>query len=156
MSPDQTGDGPARSSHRRSPDPLGRQALFSTPVEQATPDHDSGRAGGPAAFGKRALYSTGRDPGDRTTGDPTAGGRPGATAVPTAGADETVVGDNPLAERGRITVTCSVCEVVSRIGVLDFVVYQLPMGYWLPRGRFGHRMTCPSCRRRVWAGVTLR
>jgi RNase P subunit RPR2 len=58
--------------------------------------------------------------------------------------------------RGPITVTCSTCDAVSRIGVLDFLVYQLPIGYWVPRGRFGHRMTCPSCRRRVWAGVTLR
>jgi hypothetical protein len=45
---------------------------------------------------------------------------------------------------------------VSRIGLVDLVLFQLPFGYWLPRGRFDRRMTCPACRRRTWASVTWR
>ncbi len=62
----------------------------------------------------------------------------------------------PLASRGPIVVECSACRVVTRVGLLDFLIFQLPIGVWLPRGRFDRRMTCPACRRRVWASVTLR
>lgn len=111
-------------------DPLGKRALFWMPADQATPTQQS------ESLGKRALYS---------------GPQPSA-AIPSAGGDQTVVGTNPIG--GPITVTCPTCEVTSRIGVLDFLIYQLPVGFWLPL--LGHRMTCPSCRRRVWASVTLR
>ncbi|HVX20656.1 MAG TPA: hypothetical protein VHB02_04850 [Acidimicrobiales bacterium] len=94
-------------------------------------------------LGKRALYSAA---GPAGTGADEAGG--GSAAGPA----ETVVAGRPTG--GPITVTCSTCGVSSRIGLLDFVIYQLPVGYWLPWR--GHRMTCPACRRRVWAGVTLR
>ena len=136
--PDDTaGPGPDDTAGS-GPDPLGKRALFWMPAD-AVPDPDPA---GPSAapLGKRALYSDAGPPG----------------GVPAAGADEAVVGSNPVNEHGRITVTCSTCGVVSRIGLLDFAIYQLPVGFWLPRGRFGHRMTCPACRRRVWAGVTLR
>ncbi len=98
-------------------------------------------------LGKRALFSP---------PPPGAGADEAVTGRDEAVTGETVTGDDPIVEHGPITVTCSTCGAVSRIGVLDFVIYQLPVGYWVPRGRFGHRMTCPSCRRRVWAGVTLR
>jgi len=57
---------------------------------------------------------------------------------------------------GAFVVECSSCAAVTRVGVVDFLFFQFPVGFWLPRGRFDRRMTCPACRRRVWASVTLR
>lgn len=89
----------------------------------------------PDPLGKRALFSSPPPP------------------PPDAGAAAAGV---PATSRGPIAVSCSSCGVTSRVGLLDFLLFQLPVGYWLPRGRYGHRMTCPACRRRTWAGVTLR
>ena len=63
---------------------------------------------------------------------------------------------NPLDERGNFTVECARCRQISHIGVLDLLIYQLPLGVWRPLRRFDHRMTCPSCRKRAWCSVTLR
>lgn len=120
---------------RVAPDPLGKRALFWAPGRTSASDaaDPSGPGPAPAAvLGKRALYSHAGE----------------------SHAEEGASGD-PLTERGMLTVTCSRCHAVRRIGLLDFVIYQLPVGFWLPRGRFDRRMTCPACRRRVWASVTL-
>ena len=85
-------------------------------------------------IGKRALYS---------------GARPEPDSVATTSG-------NPLAERGSVTVECARCHQTSYVGLLDLLIYQFPLGYWLPRGRFDHRMTCPACRRRAWCSLTLR
>jgi hypothetical protein len=85
-------------------------------------------------LGKRALYSD-------------APAEPDALAT-TSG--------NPLDLRGSFTVECARCRQISRVGVLDMLIFQLPLGVWLPRRRFDHRMTCPSCRKRAWCSVTLR
>jgi hypothetical protein len=61
----------------------------------------------------------------------------------------------PAVEAGSLVVECSACAERTRIGLVDFVIYQLPVGLWLPRGRYDHRMTCPSCRRRTWLSVTF-
>jgi hypothetical protein len=63
---------------------------------------------------------------------------------------------NPLADRGSFTVECGECRQTSNVGVLDLLIFQFPIGVWLPRGRFDHRMTCPTCRKRAWCSVTLR
>jgi hypothetical protein len=64
--------------------------------------------------------------------------------------------DDPLAERGAFTVQCQRCRQVSQVGLLDLLIFQFPIGVWLPRGRFDRRMTCPSCRKRSWCSVTMR
>ena len=64
--------------------------------------------------------------------------------------------ENPLDERGNFTVECARCRQASHIGVLDLLIFQLPLGVWRPLRRFDHRMTCPSCRKRTWCSVTLR
>lgn len=137
--------GPAPGSRRAAPDPLGKRALFWAPGEPGEPGEEVAdpalRArpplpvgGGGRPLGKRALYSAARSvPGE-------AGGHAG----------------DPVIGRGPVAVCCSSCGVTSRIGLLDFALFQLPLGFWLPRGRYGHRMTCPACRRRAWVGVTLR
>lgn len=139
------GPGPAAPKARQTaPDPLGKRALFWAPGEPEAADPlvapaPGGRRAdrapdGARPLGKRALYSTARrGPGE----------------------EESHPGD-PVAGRGPITVSCSSCGATSRIGLVDFLIFQLPLGFWLPRGRYGHRMTCPTCRRRAWVGVTLR
>ena len=117
----------------KAPDPLGKRALFWVP--------SPGTAGSPEGvstvalpLGKRALYS---------------GARPEPESL-------VMTSGNPLDERGSFTVKCARCGQTSRIGVLDLLIFQFPLGIWLPRGRFDHRMTCPGCRKRAWCSVTLR
>jgi hypothetical protein len=117
-------------------DPLGKRALFwvpSTADASGGPTETSGAAV-VLPVGKRALYS---------------GARPESDSV-------RATSDNPIAERGTFTVECERCRQVSRIGLLDLLIYQFPIGVWLPRGKFDRRMTCPSCRRRAWCSVSLR
>jgi hypothetical protein len=88
----------------------------------------------PDPLGKRALYSGAH------------AGEGGGSATP----------QNPLAERGAFTVRCQRCRQVSHVGLLDLLIFQFPIGVWIPRGQFDRRMTCPSCRKRSWCSVTLR
>ncbi|MHB1584747.1 MAG: hypothetical protein ACYC0E_13455, partial [Acidimicrobiales bacterium] len=92
---------------------------------------------------RRALFSSGPLDGGAD------GARPGPAARPSSPA-------NPAANRGSFVVECGSCRSVSRVGLLDLLIFQLPFGAWLPRGRFDRRMTCPACRHRVWASVTVR
>jgi hypothetical protein len=115
-------------------------------------------------LGKRALY--GPPPVATTRGRGSPGEQPFMEAVPlgtralfserSPASDVRDVVGNPLATRGSFTVECQRCRQVSRVGVLDVLIFQFPIGFWLPRGRFGHRMICPSCRKRSWCSVTLR
>ena len=125
----------AASRSERAPDPLGKRALFWVPsAGEPTAGAGDGGATVPLPVGKRALYS---------------GAPPEADSLArTSG--------NPLDERGSFTVECGRCRQTSHVGVLDLLIFQLPLGIWLPRGRFDHRMTCPVCRRRAWCSVTLR
>jgi hypothetical protein len=120
----------------RAPDPLGKRALFwvppggvNTPEQQVVPQSTMGHA-----VGKHALYSEARPDPDSLA----------ATS------------ENPLASRGAFRVECERCHQTSYVGALDLLIFQFPIGVWLPRGRFDHRMTCPTCRRRAWCGVSLR
>jgi hypothetical protein len=90
--------------------------------------------GHPDPLGKRALYSAARPQRVREEG----------------------AADKPRAGRGSFTVRCQRCRQTSHVGFLDLLIFQFPVGVWLPRGRFDRRMTCPSCRKRSWCSVTLR
>jgi hypothetical protein len=121
----------------KAPDPLGKRALYWAPSAGERPG--SGEAASSETtvvlpVGKRALFSGAAPQRD--------------SLAATSG--------NPLAERGTFTVECARCRQTSHVGVLDLLIFQLPIGVWLPRGRFDHRMTCPSCRVRAWCSVTLR
>jgi hypothetical protein len=125
----------ARTDGANMPDPLGKRALFWVPsASNATGKGNRSDGATPLPVGKRALYSGARAESDslRTTSD------------------------NPLAERGTVTVACQRCHQVSNIGLLDLIIYQFPVPVWMPRGRFDRRMTCPSCRKRAWCSVTFR
>ncbi len=120
----------------KAPDPLGKRALFWVPSagESETSEAEPAPKTVPLPVGKRALYS---------------GAKPASDSL-------AVTSGNPLDERGVFTVECARCSQTSHVGVLDLLIFQFPLGVWLPRGRFDHRMTCPSCRRRAWCSVTLR
>jgi hypothetical protein len=119
----------------KAPDPLGKRALFWAP--SAREGGSRGTTTGSTValpLGKRALFSGARAESD--------------SLLATSG--------NPLADRGSFTVLCERCDQSSHVGVLDLLIFQFPLGVWLPRGRFDHRMTCPVCRKRTWCSVTLR
>jgi hypothetical protein len=119
------------------PDPLGKRALFwvpSTGGADGSETHQDMAATVALPVGKRALYS---------------GAKPDSDSL-------RATSGNPLAERGTFTVECERCRQVSHIGVLDLLIFQFPLGGWLPRGQFDRRMTCPSCRKRTWCSVSLR
>jgi hypothetical protein len=126
----------ARPQAGKAPDPLGKRALYWAPSAVAGAD-EPGDASSPTTVlpvGKRALYS-------------------GASAEAD---DPSTTSDNPLVGRGTFTVRCQRCRQLSRVGLLDLLIFQFPIGVWVPRGRYDRRMTCPSCRKRSWCSVTLR
>ncbi len=125
----------AASRRDKAPDPLGKRALFWVPSAgepQASPDASEAAVALPV--GKRALFSGARPQRD--------------SLLATSG--------NPVTERGIFTVECERCHQACHVGVLDLLIFQLPVGFWLPRGRFDRRMRCPSCRVRAWCSVSLR
>jgi hypothetical protein len=124
----------ARPAGGKAPDPLGKRALYWAPSAAAGGDEPGDPLTTVLPVGKRALYS-------------------GASAEVD---DPSPTSDNPLIGRGTVTVRCQRCRQLSRVGLLDLLIFQFPIGVWVPRGRFDHRMTCPSCRKRSWCSVTLR
>jgi hypothetical protein len=121
----------------KAPDPLGKRALFWVPSASNPGDKEDHSAGAPMValpVGRRALFS---------------GARPESNSLRSTS-------DNPLADRGAFTVECERCHQISHVALLDLLIFQFPVGTWLPRGKFDHRMTCPSCRRRSWCSVSMR
>ena len=125
----------AGSRSERAPDPLGKRALFWVPSVESASRPAGSSSGTKVALpvGKRALYSGARPEPD--------------SLASTSG--------NPLDERGVFTVECQRCRQTSHVGVLDLLIFQFPVGVWLPRRKFDRRMTCPSCRKRAWCSVTI-
>lgn len=123
------------TSSGKAPDPLGKRALYWAPTGAAGGERIV-TAGSTVALpvGKRALYSGARPERD--------------SLVETS--------ENPIVGRGAFVVQCERCEQTSYVGVLDLLIFQLPIGVWLPRGRYDRRMTCPACRRRSWCSLSLR
>jgi hypothetical protein len=60
------------------------------------------------------------------------------------------VGDR---ESGTAVVTCSVCDVRSRITLVETVVRIFAISLWVPGREFSHWMPCPSCQQRTWCRV---
>jgi hypothetical protein len=137
------------------PDPLGKRALFWMPVgaeaeiddvdiddvsgarrrTEPSRSRDEVRHARPA--GKHALFSDAA-PVDEPEPD-----------------RATVDTDGPVPRRGVLSVACSTCGSVTRVGLVEFVALHFPVGAWVPMRTFDRWMTCPSCRRRTWTSVTL-
>jgi hypothetical protein len=131
----------------KPPDPLGKRALYWVPP---IPGRGGDAPAAPAApaegedaptdsldsfpEGKRALYS----------------------GTPLSSDSRHDIPETSWAASGPFNVRCQRCGQVSHVGLLNLLIFQLPIGVWLPRGRFDRRMTCPSCRKRSWCSVTLR
>ena len=127
-------DDMAASRSDQAPDPLGKRALFWVPsVGGGGSDPTSAcRRRCPSASG-RCTRARGRD------------GQPGHDVGQSARRAGHV--------HGRMR---ALPADVSHVGMLDLLIFQFPLGGVAARGRFDHRMTCPSCRKRAWCSVTLR
>lgn len=63
------------------------------------------------------------------------------------------VGDPEL---GTAVITCSVCDVRSRITLIETVVRILSISLWVPTRTYSRWMQCPSCQQRTWCRVEWR
>jgi len=133
-------------------DPLGKRALFWMPVDpeadgDARLDAPGGVAVGvdPVPDGPRHARPAGRHAlfSDATPADEPERQWAAATAT------------DPVHDRGILTVACSRCGSVTRVGPIEFLVLQFPWSAWLPGRSFDRWMRCPSCRHRAWTSVTL-
>ena len=90
--------------------------------------------------GKAALFSHGAPPVT-----------PGADDV-LAGDDIEIIEETDARRAGTLVVECSACDARTRIGYVDFVLLNLPVGVWLPLPglHFNRRMTCPACSQWTW------
>lgn len=138
------------------PDPLGKRALYWMPVEpEAGADVD-----GAADAGRSARRPDPTHPGPVGPRHARPAGKHALYSDATPAAEPewdraAVTADAPIPPRGVLAVACSTCGAVTRVGVVEFLVLQLPVGVWLPGRTFDRWMTCPACRRRTWTGVTL-
>ena len=134
------------------PDPLGKRALYWMPVEtEADGDADLDGLNG-MTVGNEALSKAPRHarPAGRHAlfSDATPAGEPEPDRAGATAAD-------PVHNRGVLTVACSRCGSVTRVGIIEFLILQFPVGAWLPGRTYDRRITCPACRRRAWTSVTL-
>ncbi len=135
------------------PDPLGKRALYWMPVE-AEADGSAAEDEGAGQRVDTAHSATGRVRHARPAGKHALFSDARPVDEPER-ARATVTADDPLPRTGALVVACSTCGSVTRVGVLEFLVLQLPFGAWIPRREFDRWMTCPACRRRTWTSVTL-
>lgn len=144
-------------------DPLGKRALYWRPVDAAPRQAGERRKqaatdGRRGATGKRALYSQagGRPAGVKAVRKAEAPRVPNRTrmSLPREEAAADVLAD-PLRGQGPLLITCSSCGVETRVRVADFLFFLFPVPLLLPGRKFDRYMTCPSCRRRTWVGVTV-
>ena len=135
------------------PDPLGKRALYWMPIDQQKvsdidPDPLVGQSRGSSTHptparsharpaGKHALFSEATPSGEAVA----------ATSTATA--------TDPLPPRGLLSVGCSSCGSITRVGMVQFLLLHFPVGVWLPGRSFDRWMTCPACRRHTWTSVTL-
>jgi len=56
-------------------------------------------------------------------------------------------------ESGTTVITCSRCEVRSRVTVIETVVRILTISLWDPRRSHTRWMQCPACQTRTWCKV---
>jgi hypothetical protein len=56
-------------------------------------------------------------------------------------------------ERGTAVVTCSRCDVRTRIPVLELGVRILALSLWIPGRPYSRHIQCPACQTRTWCKV---
>jgi len=133
------------------PDPLGKRALYWLPVDEQSVEGDGYQPHRAPSLGADTVELGPNRRHARPTGKHAL-----FSAATPVGEDETAgSATDPLPPRGVFTVACSSCGSVTRVGLIDFLLLQFPLGAWLPRRVFDRWMTCPACRRRTWTSVTL-
>jgi hypothetical protein len=149
---------------RENPDPLGKRALYWMPVEPADRVDPRDRVGPADRIpSPRGWATTPGSPRAATHGRSRVARPSGkhalfSMATPADEPEEdvsTVAADDEIPSRGMVSVACSSCGSVSRVGLVDFVLLHLPFAAWLPLRTYDRWMTCPACRRRTWTSVTL-
>jgi hypothetical protein len=56
-------------------------------------------------------------------------------------------------ERGTAVVTCSGCQVRSRLTLVELAVRIIALSLWLPGRSFSRHLQCPACQTRNWCKV---
>jgi len=56
-------------------------------------------------------------------------------------------------EAGTTVITCSVCDVRTRVSLVETVVRIMSISIWAPRRAYSRWMQCPSCQTRTWCKV---
>ena len=56
-------------------------------------------------------------------------------------------------ESGTVVVSCSRCDVRSRIPIVESVIRILAISVWVPGKTHAHWMQCPSCQTRSWCAI---
>ena len=56
-------------------------------------------------------------------------------------------------EPGTAVITCSECQVRSRISLVETVVRIFSISLWFPTRTYSRWIQCPSCQRRTWCKV---
>ncbi|MGA2838404.1 MAG: hypothetical protein ABSF84_17595 [Acidimicrobiales bacterium] len=145
------------------PDPLGKRALYWMPVEveaEVESDDGGGARADPATAAGAHHAPSGAHHVPEGVRHPRPAGKHAlfSDATPAAEPERdlaTATGDDPVPRIGLLSVACSRCGSVTRVGLVEFLILQLPVGVWLPMRVFDRWMTCPACRRRTWTSVTL-
>ncbi|MHB8682477.1 MAG: hypothetical protein ACYDA2_10350 [Acidimicrobiales bacterium] len=119
----------------KSPDPLGKRALFWAPAER---DDDMPRPGAATEIpGKHALFSV-------------------AATEATSPTARQVMRQGPVASGllPPVTVQCSSCGATTDVDVVGYLTLHLPFFLWRPGRGFTRFMTCPTCRHRAWLSAS--
>lgn len=56
-------------------------------------------------------------------------------------------------EKGTVVITCSRCDVRSRISLIESVVRILSISVWLPGRPYSRWIQCPACQTRSWCKI---
>ena len=56
-------------------------------------------------------------------------------------------------ERGTGVITCSACEVKTRVTHIEMAVRSLAFSLWIPGRSYSRHIPCPACQHRTWCKV---
>jgi hypothetical protein len=56
-------------------------------------------------------------------------------------------------ERGTAVITCSACDVRTRLTHVELTVRILALSLWIPGRAYSRHLQCPACQTRAWCKV---
>ena len=57
-------------------------------------------------------------------------------------------------ERGTVVITCSNCDVRSRVPLIESLVRIAAISLWIPGRTYNRWMLCPACQTRSWCRIS--